>query len=57
MVRKRQIDIQPPASRRFAQELESDLACERPVTEAELDAIERLLGDDLHELVGGQMRH
>jgi hypothetical protein len=37
----------PPADAPLPQRLESDLSPDRPVAAGELDAIERLLGEDL----------
>lgn len=37
--------------------VDSDLGCDLPVTEAELTAIERLLGDDLARLLRGSDRN
>lgn len=40
------------APRDVPQHLQSDLGADRLVTEAELDAIERLLGDELRAFLG-----
>ena len=41
----------PRAPQELSMQVECDLAPDAPVTEAELDAIERLLGDDLNSFL------
>jgi len=55
-------DPEQPAGRRRRTALDalivdSDLGCDLPVTDAELTAIERLLGDDLARLLRGSDRN